>query len=122
MSDLYETRGQIRRNGRNADVILTTGTSSVKSEEPKSVPRSDEAKVAKAFIKGLNTLSFDSRAVAVAFSMAPVVIQTRLMEVFRFWVDILEAKYNRGAMRGDEELELCTMAWRINDGMTPYEE
>ncbi len=104
------------------DVILTTGTSSVKSEEPKSSPRSDEAKVAKAFIKGLDKLSFDSRAVAVTFSMAPPVIQTRLMEIFRFWIDILEARYNRGAMQGDEELELCTMAYRINDGMLPYEE
>lgn len=96
--------------------------SAVKTVNVTPEPRSAEHKATGKFLEAINTLTFNPRVVAVAFSLAPTLIQQRLMEVFRFWCDILEAEFDRGAHRDDIHLETQVMAKRLNEGMLPYEE
>jgi hypothetical protein len=91
------------------------------SEEPKPT-RSTENKVANKFLEGINTLDFNPTLVAMAFALAPVAIQVRLMEVFRLWIDCLEAEYDRDVHQNNEHFDLQVMAKRLNEGMLPYEQ
>jgi hypothetical protein len=113
-------KGTIKSAGGSAE-FSTTGKGA-KTHNVTPEPRNDEHKAAVKFLHALNTLTFSPRVVAVAFSLAPPVLQARLMECFRFWCDILEAEYDRGFHKDDDHLEVQVMAKRLNDGMVKYEE
>lgn len=102
------------------DEPYSTRTGAV-STEPKPT-RSPEYKVSQKFIEGINTLDFEPKYVAMAFALAPTVIQVRLMAIFRLWIDVLEAEYNDDRHRNNEHYDLQVTAKRINDGMLPFEE
>jgi hypothetical protein len=111
----------LRDNGQGADYLPTSPALFGKSEEPKP-SRSVEGKVAGKFLEGINTLTFDASVVAMAFALAPVSLQIRLMDIFRRWIDCLEAEYDRDVHQNNDHLELQVMAKRLNEGMLPYEE
>lgn len=80
-----------------------------------------EVKATKKFLEGINTLTFDHRVIGLTLALAPLVIQKRLMLVFRHWLDLLEGAYDRGQYESEEMMDLQVQAKRVNDAMRLYE-
>lgn len=111
------TRNSMKTGIQNADALVPK----VRSEE-KSYTRdnSDETKAAKAFIKGLNILSFDSVRMAFPIAIAPLPIRKRFLEVVFSILNVWATKFDNALWDGDEELEFLTDVKRMQDALLPF--
>ena len=102
-------------NGRARAPKNNPGTRVVSTRT--KVEQSTELKAAEAFLKVLNTLTFNPKVFAVYLGHTELIIQRRVLDCLLAFVDLLANRLENGVDKSEEELELIFQARRAKDAM-----
>lgn len=79
----------------------------------------EQAAAAK-FIQAVSTLDFRPKVFSVMICMSSHAVQVRCLNTFMAVVDYLAEKFDNALYTGEDELELCIQAKRMQDAMVHF--
>lgn len=100
----------------------TGGSNSVRvtSTERNDNRQSDEARGAKALIKCMNTLTFDTRHFAFTLFLAPLAVRKRFLSICIGFIVMHCSKFDNNGAESDEEFAFLVDCKRMQDVMMAY--